>query len=118
MAIMAEIEVLCQQLKGKGMYSVPSALPPTSCVKHSNNVQFQPIDPAHTSPMQSMDQALFNPSLNLVDDSPRPPSSSSSSVIHCGQTTPQGSTQASNDLMHTPAPVSYTHLTLPTIYSV
>ena len=70
MAITAEIEVLRQQLKRKGMYSVPSTLPPTSCMKCSNNVHFQPIDPAHTSPVQPMDQALFNPLLNLVDDLP------------------------------------------------
>ena len=81
------------------MYPVPSTLPPTSSVKRNNNVHFQPIDPAHASLVQSMDQALFNPLLNLVDDSPRPPSSSSSSKIHCGQMTPKG-----NDLMHTPAP--------------
>ena len=36
MAITAEIEVLCQQLKGKGMYSVPSTLLPASCVKRGN----------------------------------------------------------------------------------
>ena len=43
MAITAEVEVLCQQLKGKGMYTVP---PATSAPKPSNNVHFQPINPA------------------------------------------------------------------------
>ena len=70
MAIMAEIEVLRQQLKGKGMYSVPPALPSASDIKPSNNVHFQPIDPAHKSPVQTMDQSLLNSSLNLLDDLP------------------------------------------------
>ena len=70
MAITAEIKVLCQQLKEKGMYTVPSASPSTSGTKPSHNVHFQPIEPAHKSPVQSMNQALFNSSLNLVDDSP------------------------------------------------
>ena len=42
MAIIAEVEVLRQQLKGKGMYTVPLA---TSDPKPGNNVHFQPIDP-------------------------------------------------------------------------
>ena len=70
MAITAEIEVLHQQLKGKGMYSVPPTLPSMSNIKPSNNVHFQPIDPAHKSPVQTMDQSLLNSSLNLLDDSP------------------------------------------------
>ena len=70
MAITAEIEVLRQQLKGKGMYTVPPALPSTSDIKPSNNVHFQPIDPAHKSPVQTMDQSLLNSSLNLLDDLP------------------------------------------------
>ena len=56
MAITAEIEVLCQQLKGKGMYTVPPTLQSMSNIKPSNNVHFQPIDPAHKSPVQTMDQ--------------------------------------------------------------
>ena len=43
-----------------------------------------------------MDQSLLNSSLNLLDDSPRPQSSSSNGQIPCGQTTPQGSVHASN----------------------
>ena len=60
MAIMAEIEVLHQQFKGKGMYTVPPALPSMSNIKPSHNVHFQPIDPVHKSPVQAMDQSLFN----------------------------------------------------------
>ena len=104
MAITAEIEVLHQQLKGKGMYTVPPAFPTTSNPKPGNNVHFQPIDPAHKSPVQTMDQSLLNSSLNLLDDSPRLQSSSSNGPIPCGQTTPQGSVHASNNPMHVPLP--------------
>ena len=43
-----------------------------------------------------MDQSVLNSSLSLLDDSPRPQSSSSNGQIPCGQTTPQGSAHASN----------------------
>ena len=96
MAITAEVEVLLQQLKGKGMYTVPPTFPTASEPKPGNNVHFQPIDPAHKLSVQAMDQSLLNSSLNLLDDSPRPQSSSSNGQIPCGQTTPQGSVHASN----------------------
>ena len=108
MAITAEIEVLHQQLTGKGMYTVPPAFPTTSDSKPSNNVHFQPIDPAHKSSVQTMDQSFLNSSLSLLDDSPRPQSSSSNGPIPCGQTTPQGSVHASNSPTHVllpPAPL-------------
>ena len=85
------------------MYTVPPALPTTSDTK-PGNVHFQPIDPAHKSPVQTMDQSLLNSSLNLLDDSPRPQSSSSNGSIPCGQTTPQGSVHASNSPIHAPLP--------------
>ena len=69
-AITAEIEVLRQHLKGKGMYTVPPTLSSVSNIKSSHNVHFQPIDPAQKSPVQAMDQLLLNSSLNLLDDSP------------------------------------------------
>ena len=96
MAIIAEVEVLHQELKGKGMYTVPPAFTTTSDPKPGNNVHFQPIDLAHKSSVQTMDQSLLNSSLNLLDDSPRPQSSSSNGQIPCGQATPQGSTHVSN----------------------
>ena len=71
MAITAEVEVLCQQLKGRGMYAVPPTLPTTSDFKSGNSVHFQPIDPAQEPSVQTMDQSLLNSSLNLLDDSPR-----------------------------------------------
>ena len=70
MAITGEIEILCQRLKLKGMYSVPSPKPSTAGVGPNHNVHFQPINPASKSPVQSSNQGIFNPLLNLVDDSP------------------------------------------------
>ena len=91
MAITAEVEVLCQQLKERGMYTIPPASSITSDSKAGNNVHFQPIDPAQKSSVQTIDQSLLNSSLNLLDDSPRSQSSSSNRQISCGQATPQGS---------------------------
>ena len=88
MAITAEVEVLCQQLKGRGMYTIPSAASTTSSSKTGGNVHFQPIDPAQKSSVQAMDQSLLNSSLNLLDDLPRSQSSSSNGPIPHGQATP------------------------------
>ena len=87
MAITAKVEVLCQQLKGRGMYTVLSATSTTSSFKTGSSVHFQPIDPAQKSSVQAMDQSLLNSSLNLLDDSPRSQSSSSNGPIPHGQTT-------------------------------
>ena len=70
MAITAEVEVLCQQLKGRGMYAVPSATSTTSNSKTGGNVHFQRIDPAQKSSVQAMDQSLLNSLVNLLDDLP------------------------------------------------
>ena len=56
-------------------------LPSTSGVKDNNHAFFQPIAPAYTTPAQYRDQALFNSSLNLIDDSPRPQASGSANRI-------------------------------------
>ena len=89
MAITAEVEVLCQQLKGRRMYTVPSATSTTSSSKSGGSVHFQLIDPAQKSSVQAMDQSLLNSSLNLLDDSSRSQSSSSNGPIPHGQVTPQ-----------------------------
>ena len=89
LAITAEAEVLYQQLKGRGMYTVPSTTSTTSSFKAGSNVHFQPIDPAQKSSVQAMDQSLLNSSLNLLDDSPRLQSSSSNGPIPQGQATPR-----------------------------
>ena len=96
MAITAEVEVLCQQLKGRGMYTVPSATSTTSSSKTGSNVHFQLIDPAQKSSVQAMDQLLLNSSLNLLDDSPQSQSSSSNGLIPHGQATPPVPTYKSN----------------------
>ena len=70
MVITAEIEILCKWLKLKGMYSVPSPQPSTAEVQPNHNVHFQPINLAPKSPVQPSNQGIFNPLLNLVDDSP------------------------------------------------
>ena len=88
LAITAEVEVLCQQLKGRGMYTVPSATLTTNSSKSSGSVQFQPIDPAQRSSVQAMDQSLLNSSLNLLDDSPQSQPSSSNGPIPHGQAMP------------------------------
>ena len=88
MAITAEVEVLCQQLNGRGMYNVPSVASTTSSSKTGGNVHCQPIDPAQKSSVQAMDQSLLNSSLNLLDASPRSQSSSSNGPIPHGQAMP------------------------------
>ena len=87
--ITAEVEVLCQQLKGRAMYTVPPATSTTSSSKSSGSVHFQPIDLAQKSSVQAMDQSLLNSSLNLLDDSPQLQSSSSNGPIPHGQATPR-----------------------------
>ena len=52
-------------------------VPSMSGVKTNSRILFQPIFPAHVTPAQHRDQALYNLSLNLIDDSPRPQTSSS-----------------------------------------
>ena len=89
MAIMAEVEVLCQQLKGRGTYTVPPTTSTTSSSKSSSSVHFQLIDPAQKSSVQAMDQSLLNSSLNLLDDSPRLQSLSSNGPIPYGQAMPE-----------------------------
>ena len=88
MAITAEVEVLCQQLKGRGMYAIPSATSATSSSKTGSNVHFLPINPAQKSSVQAMDQSLLNSLLNLLDDLPRSQSSSSNGPIPRGQAMP------------------------------
>ena len=52
-------------------------VPSTSGVETSNQLPFQPILPAYVTPTRHLDQALYNSSLNLIDDSPRPQTSGS-----------------------------------------
>ena len=88
MAITAEVEVLCQQLKGRGMYTIPSTPSTTNSTKSGRSVHFEPIDPAQKSSVQAMDQSLLNSSLNLLDDLPQTQSSSNDKPTSHGQVTP------------------------------
>ena len=96
MAITAKVEVLCQQLKGRGMYTVPSVTSTTNSSKSGGSVHFQPIDPAHKSSVQAMDQSLLNSSLNLLDDLPRSQSSSNNGPTPHGQAMPRISAHRDN----------------------
>ena len=49
--------------------------PSMSGVETNSRVPFQPIFPTNVTPAQHRDQALYNSSLNLIDDSPRPQTS-------------------------------------------
>ena len=89
MVITTKVEVLCQQLKGKGMYTIPSVTSTTSSSKSGGSVHFQPIDPAQKSSVQAMDQLLLNSSLNLLDDLPLSQSSSSNDPIPHKQAMPR-----------------------------
>ena len=80
---------LCQQLKGRGMYTIPSTPSTTNSAKSSGSVHFQPIDPAQKSSVQAMDQSLLNSSLNILDDSPRTQPSSNNEQTPQGQATPR-----------------------------
>ena len=84
MAISSEAEVLCQQLKGKGMYPAP----PTYTQITKPNVHFQPIQPAKLTPLQPQDRLLFDPLLNTTGGSTASQSHSSNDSMQSYQTTP------------------------------
>ena len=60
MAISTEVEVLRQQLKGKGVYPAP----PNYTHITQQNVHFRPIQPANLSPLQHQDRLFFDPLLS------------------------------------------------------
>ena len=61
-----------------GQHKQPQTpLPSMSGVKTNSQVLFQPIFPAYATLAQHRDQVLYNSSLNLIDDSPRPQTSGS-----------------------------------------
>ena len=84
MAISSEAEVLCQQLKGKGMYPAP----PTYTQITKPNVHFQPIQPAKLTPLQPQDRLLFDPLLNTTGGSTGSQSHSSNDSMQSYHTTP------------------------------
>ena len=65
MAISTEVEVLRQQLKGKGVYPAP----PNYTHITQQNVHFRPIQPANLSPLQHQDRLFFDPLLSTTTGS-------------------------------------------------
>ena len=65
MAISSEVEVLRQQLKGKGVYPAP----PNYTHITRQNVYFQPIQPAKLSPLQPQDRLFFDLLLSTMTGS-------------------------------------------------
>ena len=93
MAISSEVEVLHQQLKGKGVYPAP----PSYTQINQQNVHFQPIQPAKPSPLQPQDRLFFDPLLSTMTES----TGSQSDSVHdptqdCNSTPPK---------VHTPSPL-------------
>ena len=84
MAISSEAEVLCQQLKGKGMYPAP----PTYTQITKPNVHFQPIQPEKLTPLQPKDRLLFDPLLNTTGGSTGSQPHSSNDSMQSYHTTP------------------------------
>ena len=99
MAISSEVEVLCQQQKGKGVYPAP----PTYTQITKPNVHFQPIQPAKLSPLQPQDRLLFDPLLNTTGGSTGSQSHNNEDSMQSGQT--------ASHKVHTPSP----HIPEPTI---
>ena len=92
MAISTEIEVLRQQLKGKGVYPAP----PNYTHITQQNVHFRPKQPANLSPLQHQDRLFFDPLLSSTTGS----TGSQSDGVHdptqgCHSTSPK---------VHTPSP--------------
>ena len=91
-AICSEVEVLRQQLKGKGVYPAP----PNYMNINQQNVHFQPIHPAKVSPLQPQDRLFFDPLLSTTTES----TGSQQGSVHdftqnCNNTPPK---------VHTPSP--------------
>ena len=104
MAISSEVEVLCQQLKVKGMYPVP----PNYMQINQQNVHFQPIQPAKLSPLQPQDRLFFDPLLGTMTGSTGSQSDSNHNPTQdCSSAPPK---------VHTPSPRIPEPTILPTPY--
>ena len=92
MAISSEVEVLRQQLKGKGVYPAP----PNYTHITQQNVHFQLIQPAKLSPLQHQDRLFFDPLLSTTTGSTGSQSDSVRDPTQgCHSTSPK---------VHTPSP--------------
>ena len=92
MAISTEVEVLRQQLKGKGVYPAP----PNYTHITQQNVHFRPIQPANLSPLQHQDRLFFDPLLST-----RTGSTGSQSD---GVSDPTQGCHSTSPTVHTPSP--------------
>ena len=92
MAISMEVEVLRQQLKGKGVYP---ALPNYTHITQQN-VHFRPIQPANLSPLQHQDRLFFDPLLSTTTGSTGSHSD--------GVRDPTQSCHSMSPTVHTPSP--------------
>ena len=91
-AICSEVEVLRQQLKGKGVYPTP----PNYMNINQQNVHFQPIHPAKVSPLQPQNRLFFDPLLSTTTESTGSQQGSvHDSTQNCNNTPPK---------VHTPSP--------------
>ena len=91
-AICSEVEVLRQQLKGKGVYPAP----PSYMQVNQQNVHFQPIHPAKLSPLQPQDRLFFDPLLSTTTESTGSQQGSAHDPTQdCNSTPPK---------VHTPSP--------------
>ena len=92
MAISTEVEVLRQQLKGKGVYPAP----PNYTHITQQNVHFRPIQPANLSPLQHQDRLFFDPLLCTTTGSTGSQSD--------GVRDPTQSCHSTSPTVHTPSP--------------
>ena len=104
MAISTEVEVLCQQLKGKGVYPAP----PNYTHITQQNIHFRPIQSANLSPLQHQDRLFFDPLLSTTTGSTRSQSD--------GVRDPTQNCHSTSPTVHTPSPRMPGPAILPTPY--
>ena len=92
MAISMEVEVIRQQLKGKGVYPAP----PNYTHITQQNIHFRPIQPANLSPLQHQDRLFFDPLLSTTTGSTGSQSD--------GVRDPTQSCHGTSPTVHTPSP--------------
>ena len=92
MAISTEVEVLRQQLKGKGVYPAP----PNYTHITQQNIHFRPIQPANLSPLQHQDRLFFDPLLSTTTGSTGSQSD--------GVRDPTQGCHSTSPTVHTPSP--------------
>ena len=92
MVISTEVEVLHQQLKGKGVYPAP----PNCTHITQQNVHFRPIQPANLSPLQHQDRLFFDPLLSTTTGSTGSQSD--------GVRDPTQGCHSTSPTVHTPSP--------------